>query len=81
MATKEENELLSRVGPGTPMGELLRQYWIPVTLSEELAEPDSPPQRVRLLGETALRTIPRSVSQHFRQTRLRSLTPATPSTD
>jgi hypothetical protein len=29
MLTKEENELLTRVGPGTPMGELMRQYWLP----------------------------------------------------
>src|SRR5207253_7674080 len=48
---KEENELLTRVGPGTPMGELLRQYWIPVLQSEELADPDGAPQRVRLLTE------------------------------
>ena len=47
---KEDNELLTKVGPGTPMGELLRQYQIPVLLSKEL-EPGGPPKRVRLLGE------------------------------
>lgn len=49
--TKELNERLTRVGPGTPMGELFRSYWIPACLSEEVPEPDSPPARVRLLGE------------------------------
>jgi nitrite reductase/ring-hydroxylating ferredoxin subunit len=48
--TSEENELLTRVGCGTPMGELFRQYQIPVLLSKELA-PGGPPKRVRLLGE------------------------------
>lgn len=47
----EENELLTRTGPGTPMGTLFRRYWTPALLSEELAEPDSPPVRVRLLGQ------------------------------
>jgi phthalate 4,5-dioxygenase len=51
MFSKEENELLTRVGPDTPMGELFRHYWIPALLSEEIAEPDGPPVRVRLLGE------------------------------
>jgi phenylpropionate dioxygenase-like ring-hydroxylating dioxygenase large terminal subunit len=47
---QDENELLTRVGPGTPMGSLLRQYWIPACLSSELA-PDGPPLRLMLLGE------------------------------
>ena len=51
MLSKEENELLTRVGPGTLMGDLLRQYWVPVMLSDELPEPDGRPLRVRLLGE------------------------------
>jgi len=49
--TPEMNERLVRVGPGTPMGEVFRRYWIPACLSEEIAEPDSPPIRVRILGE------------------------------
>ena len=49
--TKELNERLTRVGPGTPMGEVFRRYWIPACLAEELAEPDGAPVRVRLLGE------------------------------
>jgi phthalate 4,5-dioxygenase oxygenase subunit len=51
MLTWEENELLTRVGPGTPMGELMRRYWFPALLSEELPEPGGDPKRVRLLGE------------------------------
>ena len=51
MLPQEDNERLSRVGTGTPMGEALRRYWLPACLSEELIEPDGPPVRVRLLGE------------------------------
>src|ERR671922_351496 len=51
MFSQEENELLTRVGPGTPMGMLMRCYWIPALLSEEIPAPDCPPVRVRLLGE------------------------------
>ena len=51
MLSHEDNELLCRVGPGTPMGEVLRRYWLPVLISEELPEPDSPPVRAKLLGE------------------------------
>ena len=51
MLTHEQNEMLTRVGPGTPMGELMRRYWIPAAFSAKLVERDGPPQRVRLLGE------------------------------
>lgn len=51
MLSHQENELLTRVGAGTPMGELMRRYWIPAGFSERIAAPDSPPERVRLLGE------------------------------
>ncbi|MDQ1629946.1 MAG: phthalate 4,5-dioxygenase [Actinomycetota bacterium] len=51
MLAPETNELLTRTGPGTPMGELFRQYWIPALLAEELAENESPPVRVKLLSE------------------------------
>jgi nitrite reductase/ring-hydroxylating ferredoxin subunit len=51
MLPKEQNELLTRTGPGTPMGELMRRYWIPALLSEEIPTRDGPPVRVRLLGE------------------------------
>jgi phthalate 4,5-dioxygenase oxygenase subunit len=49
--SKEDNEILTRVGAGTPVGELMRQYWIPALPSSEFASPDSPPKRMRLLGE------------------------------
>jgi phenylpropionate dioxygenase-like ring-hydroxylating dioxygenase large terminal subunit len=51
MLKKEINDLLTQTGPGTPMGQLFRQYWIPALLAEELAEHDGPPVRVKLLSE------------------------------
>jgi len=51
MLTREENERLTRVGPGTPAGELLRRYWFPVGVASELTE-ENPTQLVRILGET-----------------------------
>jgi phthalate 4,5-dioxygenase oxygenase subunit len=51
MLSKEQNEYVSRVGPGTPMGALMREYWVPAMLSSELPRPDCPPVRVLLLGE------------------------------
>ena len=47
----EQNELLTRTGPGTPMGELFRRYWLPALLASELPGPDCPPVRLKLLGE------------------------------
>src|SRR6266540_5672457 len=47
----EDNELLSRVGPGTLMGDLMREYWLPAIRADELSAPECPPLRVRLLGE------------------------------
>jgi phthalate 4,5-dioxygenase oxygenase subunit len=50
MLTVEESQTLTRVGPGTPMGDMMRQYWIPAALTSELrAEGD--PMRLLLLGE------------------------------
>jgi phthalate 4,5-dioxygenase len=51
MMTPEQNEALTRTGPGTPMGALLRRYWLPVLLADELPEADCPPARVTVLGE------------------------------
>ncbi|MDQ1618466.1 MAG: phthalate 4,5-dioxygenase [Actinomycetota bacterium] len=51
MLTQEDNELLTRTGPGTPMGQLLRRYWVPALLAEEIPAPDCPPVRVTLMGE------------------------------
>lgn len=51
MLTPEDNELLCRVEGDAPMGQLMRRHWIPACLSEEVAEPDGPPVRARLLGE------------------------------
>src|SRR5579884_4152243 len=50
MLTHEENELLTRTGPGTPMGHIFRRYWLPALLSDEL-EADGEPKQIRLLGQ------------------------------
>ncbi|WP_077002797.1 Rieske 2Fe-2S domain-containing protein [Variovorax sp. KK3] len=52
MLSKEQNELLTRVGKGTPMGETMRRYWHPIATSDELPHPDCDPLRAKLLGET-----------------------------
>jgi phthalate 4,5-dioxygenase oxygenase subunit len=51
MVSKEDNELLTRTNAGAPMGNLIRRYWVPALLSEEIPGPDCPPARVKLLGE------------------------------
>jgi len=50
MLTAEENEMLTRVGAGTPAGELLRRYWHPVAIANDLS-PENPTKFVRILGE------------------------------
>ena len=54
MLTREDNDLLTRTGPGTPMGDLFRRFWQPVALAEEAAEPDQPPKRLKIMGEDLL---------------------------
>ena len=51
MLTAEENEVLCRVGPGTPMGTVLRRYWTPAFQVGDLPAPDCPPVCVTILGE------------------------------
>jgi phthalate 4,5-dioxygenase oxygenase subunit len=51
MLSVADNEKITRVGPGTPMGEVFRRFWIPALLSSELPERDGPPVKVGLLGE------------------------------
>jgi len=51
MLSHSENEKLTRTGPGTPMGDTMRRYWIPALLSAELPKPDGAPIRVQLMGE------------------------------
>ncbi len=50
MASASDSEILTRVGPGTPMGALMREYWIPAAMSSEVAV-DGAPLRLMLLGE------------------------------
>lgn len=51
MLSHEDNESLTRTNAGTPMGDLMRRYWIPVVFSDQIEKPDGPPVRVELLGE------------------------------
>ncbi|MEE8518624.1 MAG: Rieske 2Fe-2S domain-containing protein, partial [Dehalococcoidia bacterium] len=50
MLSQEENDLLTRTGPGTPGGEMLRRYWQPVAMASEV-EPGSAPHPVKIMGE------------------------------
>jgi phenylpropionate dioxygenase-like ring-hydroxylating dioxygenase large terminal subunit len=54
MLRKEQNDLLTQTGPGTPMGTMFRRNWIPALLAEELPENECPPVRVKLLSERLL---------------------------
>ena len=54
MTTREQNDSLTQSGPGTPIGNLFRRYWIPALLSAEVPEPDCPPVRVKVLSERLL---------------------------
>ncbi|MGV3570641.1 MAG: Rieske 2Fe-2S domain-containing protein [Ramlibacter sp.] len=54
MASNDMMKTLVRTGPGTPTGNLLRRYWVPILLSSEIAEPDGPQVRVQILGEKLL---------------------------
>ena len=51
MLSADDNERLTRIGPGTPMGTFFHRFWTPVLLSQELPEPDGPPVRVRVMVE------------------------------
>ncbi len=51
MLSREENDLISRTGPATPMGALWRRFWLPVLMSWEIPAPDCPPVRIRVLSE------------------------------
>ncbi len=51
MLTRQENKLVTEVGAGTPLGEIMRLYWLPACLTEEISTPDCPPVRVKILGE------------------------------
>ena len=50
MISQEENDRLTKVGPGTPAGELLRRYWQPVLAAAELTD-ERPILPIRRLGE------------------------------
>ncbi|MEC7488869.1 MAG: Rieske 2Fe-2S domain-containing protein [Pseudomonadota bacterium] len=51
MLSAQENEILTRTGSGTPMGRMMRRFWLPICSAHQVAEPDGPPLRTQLLGE------------------------------
>jgi nitrite reductase/ring-hydroxylating ferredoxin subunit len=51
MLNRQDNDMICRVGPGTPAGHMMRRFWHPVCTSAQLAERNGAPLRVRLLGE------------------------------
>ena len=51
MLSKENNAILTRTGPETPMGKLMRSFWTPAMLEREIPAADEPPVRLTLLGE------------------------------
>ncbi|MGE5139554.1 MAG: Rieske 2Fe-2S domain-containing protein [Rudaea sp.] len=54
MLSKRDNDLITCTGPGTPMGEYLRRFWIPALVSSEVPSPDSPPIRLKLMCESLI---------------------------
>jgi phthalate 4,5-dioxygenase len=54
MLRAEDNEFLTESGSGTPMGELLRRFWLPVLLSAELPDADGTPKKIIVMGEELL---------------------------
>jgi hypothetical protein len=54
MRRAEDNKFLTESGSGTPMGDLLRRFWLPVLLSEELPDADGPPRKIVMMGEELL---------------------------
>src|SRR5207253_9852493 len=54
MLRKEQNDLVTQTGPGTPMGQLFRSYWLPALMADELPENECPPVRVKILSERLL---------------------------
>src|SRR6185437_14029385 len=66
MLSAEENKLFTSVGPGTPMGEVLRRYWHPVGISEHVT---SKPQRLKVFGEELMLYRGQSGQPHLMQLR------------
>ncbi|MFA5491263.1 MAG: Rieske 2Fe-2S domain-containing protein [Candidimonas sp.] len=54
MLSQEDNQLLTRTGDDMPMGQLMRRFWVPALLSEELPEPGGAPRKLRVMGEDLL---------------------------
>ena len=64
MLSAEENDLLCRVEGKAPMGQLMRRHWVPVCLSEEVAEADGTPVKARVFGPGAASSTGRPAASH-----------------
>src|SRR5688572_18377612 len=51
MLTTEENDLLTRIGPGMPMGDLFRRFWLPIALLADAPCANGSPVRLKILDE------------------------------
>ena len=63
MLRKDQSDLLTHTGPGSPMGRMFRSYWIPALLADELPEIDCPPVRMKLLSERLLHRFERAMQR------------------
>jgi hypothetical protein len=61
MLSREDNDVLCRVGPGTPGGTLMRRFWHPVCTSAQLPQPDCAPYACVCSAKTTLRFATRQV--------------------
>src|ERR1700738_2192519 len=66
MLKKEQNDLLTQTGPGSPMGQVFRSYWLPALMASELPENECPPVRVKILSERLI-AFPDSDRQYGRR--------------
>ena len=57
MLSVDDNKLITQVGPGAPMGEVFRRYWIPALMSSEVPSPDCPPVKVRLRAKDVIHSF------------------------
>jgi phthalate 4,5-dioxygenase oxygenase subunit len=51
LLNRQQNDILTQTGPGTPMGQVFRSYWLPALLASELPQDNCPPVRVKILSE------------------------------
>src|SRR5256885_8792824 len=77
MISAEQNELMTRIGPGTPAGKLLRNYWQPVALVDEMQGP-RPVKALKLLGESLVLFRTRKIATASSSASARTAVPTSP---